>query len=160
MTICTGTIQRAMRGLCTGEISSHDSDRLVTPVRRPRKCRSGSGRSHGRLLGLLRHEREEDQSDVVPANVDQTRDQVLDGGVFPLGPVSEEVPGGARLLLQGALLEGSDPGGRVAEIPRQGFPVVVIPTSVQHGLHLPTFGRANLTKSSLLSDYRETRETV
>ncbi len=59
---------------------------------------------------LLVERRQEEQGDVVPADVAQGGDQILDGRVLALGPVAEQMPSRSRLLLNGPLFERSDAG--------------------------------------------------
>lgn len=120
------------------EERSDDADGFVSRARQ---------RGRGSLL-----DGQEDQSDVVAADVAQGSQQVGHRRVLAFGPVGEQVAGGARLLLGRALLEGGDPRRRVAQVAGQRLPVPLVPPAVQHHLHLATLGRANVSQTRFQCD--------
>ena len=81
--------------------TSDDTDRLV--------LLSGARQSDGRLL----LDGQQDERDVVPADVAQRLQQVGHRRVLPLGPVGEQMARRSRLLLLRPLLERSDARRRV-----------------------------------------------
>ena len=112
--------------------ASDDADWLV-PGTWQRRSRS--------LLNGQQH-----KSHIVSADVAQGLQQIGHSWIFAFGPVGEQMARRSRLFLQRALFKRCDPWRCVAQIARQSLPVALIPTSVQHHLHLATLGGANVSQ--------------